>query len=156
MFANAKRRRRAQKVLAVAEIAAASSHEILLDSFPEITELVTGEEEFATWNFFCTVGAAGSAMYLFGRPDIPQDELSGATRAVLRVLDKWDHQGREAYTGLLRFVDRTIKGGSVSTQTAVGVWIMWNVRGAEPNERQLEAGAALGALLFNMMAGAWA
>ena len=152
MFANAKHRKRARQVLALGEIAAVSSHKVLMDSFPE----VIGREGFATWNFFCTVAAVGSAMYQVSGPDVPQDRLLAVTKAVARALEKWDHQGRDAHVDLLRFVDRTIKGSSVSTQTAVGVWVMWSVKGAEPAEKEFEAGAALGALLFDMMAGAWA
>ena len=36
MFANAKHRKRARQVLALGEIAAVSSHKVLMDLFPEV------------------------------------------------------------------------------------------------------------------------
>lgn len=149
---NAKRRKRARKVIAIAEIAATTSHKTLLDAFPSLTELVTGEEGFRNWRFFCTVGAVGAQGYMASGPDVPKNEQLGATRATVQVLGEWDHQGRGAYADLLRFVGRTIEGGSVSTEAAVGAWVMWNVKGAEPTSTQMAAGAALGVMLFHAMA----
>ena len=110
MFANAKRRSRARHVLAVGEIAAVGSLVPLLDRLPAMTDLLKGRED-ATWDFFGTVAAVGSGMYLAYRRCIPGEEVPAIEKAVARVLNEWDSQGYQAYLDFLGFVDRNIKGG---------------------------------------------
>ncbi|MYG81252.1 MAG: hypothetical protein F4187_05535 [Gemmatimonadetes bacterium] len=107
----------------------------------------------ATWDFFCTVAAVGSGMYLAYRA-IPHGEVPATEKAVARVLNEWDGQGYEAYSDLHRFVARSIKGGS-KAEVAVGAWVMWNIKGAEPTKREFEFGAVIGSMFFDSMAGAW-
>ncbi|MDE2980910.1 MAG: hypothetical protein OXU74_06915 [Gemmatimonadota bacterium] len=150
MFANSKRRKRAKNVLAMGEIAAVSSLTPLLNQFPELDELVT---ETATWDFFGTVAAVGSAMYL-AHKEIPQDQVRATERAVAKVLNKWDHQGYQAYLDLHQFVAPRIEQGW-TIELAVGAWVMWNIKGAKPTEREFQVGAAIGSMFFVSMAGAW-
>ena len=154
MFANAKRRRRARQVLIVGEIAAVGSLVPLLDRLPVMTDLLKGREA-ATWDFFGTVAAVGSGMYLAYSRCIPKEEVPATEKAVARVLNEWDSQGYQAYSDFWRFVNRSIKGG-LKPELAAGAWVLWNIKGSEPSERELEAGAVIGSMLFSSMDGAWA
>ena len=154
MFANAKRRSRARHVLTVGEIAAVGSLVPLLDRLPAMTDLLKGREG-ATWDFFGTVAAVGSGMYLAYRRCIPGEEVPAIEKAVARVLNEWDSQGYQAYLDFLGFVDRNIKGG-LKPELAAGAWVVWNIKGSEPSKRELEAGAVIGSMLFISMDGAWA
>ena len=136
MFAKAKRRKRARRVLSLAKLAAVGSLVPLMDRFPEMAEPIT-ERGSAMWDFFATVAAVGSGMFLAYR-DIPQREVAATEKAVATVLNEWDAQGNEAYLDLVRFVARRVQGGSTAeVDVAVGAWLMWNIKGAEPTKKRV-------------------
>ena len=153
MFANAKRRSRARHVLAVGEVAAVSSLVPLMDRLPTMTDLLR-EREVATWDFFGTVAAVGSGMYLAYR-HIPEDEVPATEKAVAIVLNEWDSQGYQAYLDFCGFLARGIEGGSKPDLVA-GAWVVWNIKGSEPSKKELEVGAAIGSMFFGSMDGVWA
>ena len=153
MFANAKRRSRARQVLAAGEIAAVSSLVPLMERFPAMTDLLR-ERETATWDFFGTVAAVGSGMCLAYR-DIPEDEVPATEKAVAIVLNEWDNQGYQAYLDFCGFLARGIEGGS-KPEVVAGSWVMWNIKGSEPSEKELEVGTVIGSMFFGSMNGAWA
>ena len=94
-------------------------------------------------------------MYLAYRRCIPEDEVSATEKTVAKVLNEWDSQGYQAYMDFSGFVARNIEGG-LKPELAAGSWVMWNIKGAEPNRRELEIGAAIGSMFFISMDGAWA
>lgn len=108
------------------------------------------------WDFFATVAAVGSGMFLAYR-DIPQREVPATEKAVATVLNEWDAQGSEAYFDLVQFVASRVQGGSkAEVDVAVGAWLMWNIKGAEPTKKEWEIGAVIGSMLSVGMAEAWA
>ena len=108
----------------------------------------------ATWDFFGTVAAVGTGMYLAYRY-IPEDEVPATEKAVAIVLNEWDSQDYQAYLDFCGFVDRGIEEGS-KPEVVAGTWVVWNIKGSEASEKELAVGAAIGSMFFGCMDGAWA
>ena len=126
----------------------------LMDQFPEMRELITSRGT-ESWDFFGTVAAVGAGMFLAYQRDIPQGEVLATEKTVAKVLNKWDRRGYEAYSDFpVQFLARNTEGG-MKAEPAAGAWVMWNIKGSEPTKREFEVGQVIGAMFFEIMAGAW-
>ena len=145
-------RQNTDQILALAKIAATGSLVPLMDSAPALEEILAAATS-DDWDFFATVAAAGAGMFHAYR-DHPSLDISLAEKAVGESLAAWDGQATAAYSDYQEFVARNVRGG-VEYENAVGAWLLWNVKSAEPTARELAAAPAVGRLLCGQMAGSW-
>ncbi len=132
-----------------AQIIAASSTVSILDRFPAIDAIFRrpGFSVPGHWDFFATAAGVGTGLSLYAAQHTP-DEMQLFTAALLRHMERWDAQAATAVADFQDFVTRNTNGG-VDFATAIGSWVVWNIKGSAPSDSDFAAAPAIGALVLN-------
>jgi hypothetical protein len=108
---------------------------------------------FENWDFFGTVAGVGIGLIgLTG--SMSRSDVEKATESIRQALTTWDSQGFDALQDFMAFVRKTVEGG-VDTDTAVGSWVLWNVKSEKPSADELEVAPIIGAFFRGAIAGSW-
>jgi hypothetical protein len=153
VFGKARRlRRKAENVVAAAKIAANSGLVPLLDRIPTV-DLMARTKGSNHWDFFATIAAVGAGM-LYGYASIPDEDVPAVEQALRQALSAWDEQGYEAYLNFAGFVACNVDA-QVATPVAIGAWVLWNLKGAQPTDEEMTAAPAIGGFLCGSMDKEW-
>ena len=139
----------AKQLLQRAKIIAASSTVPVLDRFPAIDAIFRrpGFSVPGHWDFFITAAGLGTGLSLYAAQHTP-DEMRPFAAALLRHMEHWDAQGGAAVADFQSFVSRNTDGG-VEFATAIGSWVIWNIKGSTPTDSEFAAAPAIGTLVLN-------
>ncbi len=76
------------------------------------------------------------------------------TKAILEALNAWDHQGAESYANFSKYVTQTVDSG-IDIRTAIGSWVIWNIKAEQPTQQELTCASAIGATFQTSMSNSW-
>ncbi len=144
--------KKADQLVASASISATSLLIPLLDSAPVLNQIIK-EQSPDTWDFFATVAAVGACMleaYRF----IPEGDDCMVEKALRQALNAWDNQGYDAYLNFVKFVTQNVDAG-VETLTAIGSWVLWNLKSGQPTQHELAIVPDIGTALHRSMLNSW-
>jgi hypothetical protein len=139
----------AERLLQLSHILSTSSTVSLLDRFPAISAILTrpGLSVRGHWDFFAAVAGLGTGLSLYATARQPSD-VKAFTIALVRRAEHWDQQAPAAIDDFQQFVNRNVSAG-VDLPTAIGSWVVWNIKSATPSDEELRAAPAIGAIIVN-------
>ena len=81
------------------------------------------------------------------KPAFEEDSGEEFNHALTDSIDKWHPRGHEAFQNMTSFVDRYMNEG-IAPDLALGMWVIWNLKGSTPTEEELGIASVLGTFLF--------
>jgi hypothetical protein len=154
LFGN-RSREKARRLIATAHTIAISSLTSFLDKFPALGSIckVRGAAGPQDWDFFMTVAGVGFALQTLGsRPS--EKDLRHFTEGLQEHSPKWNAHAAAAFDDLTRFTQRNVSG-EMDSLTAIGLWVLWNVKRENPTQEEMPLAPAIGRFLAANLAGRW-
>ena len=123
----------------------------LVEQFPAITPLLrtTAVED---WDFFGTVAAVGAGLLRVPALMPRRGEGEMAIRLANAALGEWDPEGPAALQDMMSFMHHGAESAGADLEMGVGLWFLWNVKGASPTAQESSLAPVIGGLLC---ASAW-
>lgn len=149
---------KAESLMSLANILAISSWEIY-NQFPLLTNIVRDDRHLV---FLLTVAgvAAGVMLDDENTPKVEQREFA---YAIGEKLMKWDYNGYNpygeggayrAYADLANFV-KSRRNEGLNSFLAMGFWLIFNLKGSQPDDEEAKVGAIIGQFLAASFSGWW-
>ena len=122
---------KADYLISMARISATSSLTAFFNEFSSLKDLIKDSKNTKDWYFYMTVGGVASGISLI-HPKLSQKDFNEFTKWIDESLSKWDVDGHRALLDLSRFVQKTVSE-NITPSTAVGLWVIWNIKTQQPN-----------------------
>jgi hypothetical protein len=135
---------RADKIVSICETMAISSAKLLCERYPILNNLIPSDQD---WNFLVTIAAVGACILNMPKPAFEEDSGEEFNHALTDSIDEWHPRGHEAFQNMTSFVDRYMNEG-IAPDLALGMWVIWNLKGSTPTEEELGIASVLGTFLF--------
>ena len=145
-------RKQVEALIAAMRLAVIDLLHDLLDRSQAIADLVK-LTKLDDWDFFATVAGVGAGLLEF--PGEKSRTTSSALSSVATdALNQWDAQGGEALADFMKFVRESVESG-IDAQTAIGGWLLWNVKSEQPSDSELDSAPGIGLFLRAAAKGCW-
>ena len=146
-FKKGKQREKADSILGVCRVVVASSLTSFLDRFPILEGILkkTGAER---WDFFMTLAGVGATLSMvMDDENISDEDKRGFSYALRDSLNEWHKLGYQAFADLSKFVRHNTDSG-MEQHTAIGAWVIWNLKDDQPTEEELDLAPVIGKYLL--------
>jgi hypothetical protein len=131
---------------------AASAYEPLTQQYPKLAELLENVPE-SRWTFFCITAGIGVA-FILAPILVAEEAQSEVCETVAAGLEAWHPQGYAALEDFLEFV-RNKQQKEVELPAAIGAWMLWNLKQAQPSKEELELAWPLGLFFLHSFKDWW-
>jgi hypothetical protein len=131
---------------------AASAYAPLTQQYPELAELTKDVPE-SRWNFFFITASIG-VTFLLAPVQVAEESQSQVCDTVAAALEAWHPQGYEALEDFLKFVREKLQQ-DVEMPAAVGAWLIWNLKQAQPSPEELSLAWPLGLFFLHSFKDWW-
>jgi hypothetical protein len=146
-------REKAGQLINIAKILSISSLPNFSDRFPSLKKLIKSSKNTDDWDFFMTVGGVAMGIMLI-EPNLSKRAFNQFTQGLAEYFIKWNPHGAGAFDDLKKFVQRTASL-RIEYSTAIGLWVIWNIKHNKPNEDELKGAKAIGNFLFSGLKDWW-
>ncbi len=145
-------KKRADTLVQIARLNAIESFVPISDKFPKINELFKSKK-VDEWDFFVTIAGVATAIANLD-DNLPVSTIRDLIVRIQNSLDEWDPNGNRALTDIGDFITRNT-GQGVDHHIAVGSWVLWNIKGEEPNDSELDLAPTIGGFLSGSFSDWW-
>jgi len=135
---------RAAKIVSICEIVAIDSAKPLCGRYPILNNWHSSDQD---WNFLFTIAAVGACIFNMPKHTFEEDSGAEFTQALIDSINEWHPRGHEAFQDMRSFVDRYMNEG-IAPDLALGMWVIWNLKGSTPTEEELGIASVIGKFLF--------
>lgn len=142
----------AQLLMPAVQKLAASAYVPLTKQYPELATLMENVPE-SRWNFFFITASIG-VTFLLAPVQVAEEAQSQVCDAVAAALEAWHPQGYEALEDFLKFVREKLEQ-EVEMPGAVGAWLLWNLKQAQPTPEELSLAWPLGLFFLHSFKDWW-
>jgi hypothetical protein len=142
----------AQLLMPAVQKLAASAYVPLTKQYPELATLMENVPE-SRWNFFFITASIG-VTFLLAPVQVAEEAQSQVCDTVAAALEAWHPQGYEALEDFLKFVREKL-GQEVEMPGAVGAWLLWNLKQAQPTPEELRLAWPLGLFFLHSFKDWW-
>lgn len=132
------------------ELQAISSLVPFGDKIPVIYQLLKQSKNGPKdWDFFVTAAGVGTATFVLTYfLHLDRKTVQILTGKINSDVKEWDKQGSAAVSNFINFVSTNIQK-NINIQTAVGAWIIWNLKNGEPTNEEIAPAQILGSFLLD-------
>lgn len=154
MFGTNRYRKKAKKLISLANIAAVSSNRIY-DKFPILEDLVHDDRLLV---FLMTVAGVVQGNTQIDE-NVSKRQLVKFLGAVADELRKWDFLGykpfgdESAYTAYINLVNFVKEKEGNEYFAVIGYWLISNLKGSQPGHEEIAVGIAISMLLESSLSG---
>jgi len=152
IFENISREKVAQ-LIDIAKILSISSLTTFITRYPSLKKLIQNSKNTNDWDFCMTIGGVAMGTLLI-EPNLSKKAFSQFSIGLDEYFPKWNLEGSTAFADLKKFVQKTVSL-KIEYSTAIGLWIIWNIKHKMPNEEEYKAAQAIGSFLFSALKGWW-
>jgi hypothetical protein len=131
---------------------ATAAYAPLTQQYPELAELMENVPE-SRWNFFFIIASIG-VTFILAPVQVAEESQSQVCDTVAAALETWHPQGYEALEDFLQFVRGKLQQ-EVEMPAAVGAWLLWNLKQAQPSEEELSLAWPLGLFFLHSFKDWW-
>jgi hypothetical protein len=131
---------------------AAAAYSPLTQQYPELAVLVENIPE-GRWNFFF-ISASIGVTFILAPVQVAEEAQSQVCDTVAAALEAWHPQGYEALEDFLKFVREKLQQ-EVEMPAAIGAWLVWNLKQAQPSPEELTLAWPLGLFFLHSFKDWW-
>jgi hypothetical protein len=131
---------------------AISAYAPLTQQYPDLAELMENVPK-SRWDFFFITASIG-VTFLLAPVQVAADAQSQVCDTVAGALEAWHPQGHEALEDFLKFVRDKLQQ-EVEMPAAVGAWLIWNLKQAQPSPEELKLAWPLGLFFLHSFKDWW-
>jgi hypothetical protein len=131
---------------------AASAYAPLSQQYPELAVLMENVPE-SRWNFFFITASIG-VTFILAPVQVAEEAQSQVCDTVAAALEAWHPQGYEALEDFLKFVRERLHQ-DMEMPAAIGAWLVWNLKQAQPSQDELSLAWPLGLFFLHSFKDWW-
>jgi hypothetical protein len=131
---------------------ATAAYAPLTQQYPELAAPVENVPE-SRWNFFFITASIG-VTFILAPVQVAEEAQSQVCDTVAAALEAWHPQGYEALEDFLKFVREKLQQ-EVEMPAAIGAWLLWNLKQAQPSPEELELAWPLGLFFLHSFKDWW-
>ena len=105
------------------------------------------------WNFFFITASIG-VTFILAPVQVAEESQSQVCDIVAAALEAWHPQGHEALEDFLKFVRERLQQ-ELEMPAAVGAWLLWNLKQAQPSPEELSLAWPLGLFFLHSFKDWW-
>ena len=124
----------------------------LTQQYPELAVLLENIPE-SRWNFFFITASIG-VTFILAPVQVAEESQSQVCDIVAAALEAWHPQGHEALEDFLKFVRERLQQ-ELEMPAAVGAWLLWNLKQAQPSPEELSLAWPLGLFFLHSFKDWW-
>ncbi len=124
----------------------------LTQQYPELAVLLENIPE-SRWTFFFITASIG-VTFILAPVQVAEESQSQVCDIVAAALEAWHPQGHEALEDFLKFVRERLQQ-EVEMPAAVGAWLLWNLKQAQPSPEELSLAWPLGLFFLHSFKDWW-
>ena len=132
---------------------AASAYDPLTQQYPELAVLMENVPE-SRWTFFFITASIG-VTFILAPVKVAEESQSQVCDTVAAALEAWHPQGYEALEDFLQFVRERVHQ-DLEMPAAIGAWLLWNLKQAQPSQEELSLAWPLGLFFLHSFKDWWA
>jgi hypothetical protein len=132
---------------------AASAYDPLTQQYPELAVLMENVPE-SRWTFFFITASIG-VTFILAPVQVAEESQSQVCDTVAAALEAWHPQGYEALEDFLQFVRERLHQ-DLEMPAAIGAWLLWNLKQAQPSQEELSLAWPLGLFFLHSFKDWWA
>ena len=124
----------------------------LTQQYPELAVLLENIPE-SRWTFFFITASIG-VTFILAPVQVAEESQSQVCDIVAAALEAWHPQGHKALEDFLKFVRERLQQ-EVEMPAAVGAWLLWNLKQAQPSPEELSLAWPLGLFFLHSFKDWW-
>jgi hypothetical protein len=124
----------------------------LTEQYPELAVLVE-DIPASRWSFFFIIAGIG-VTFILAPVQVAEESQSQVCDIVAAALEAWHPQGHEALEDFLKFVRGKLQQ-DVEMPAAIGAWLVWNLKQAQPSPEDLSLAWPLGLFFLHSFKDWW-
>ncbi len=124
----------------------------LTEQYPELAEFMENIPE-SRWTFFFITAGIG-VTFILAPVQVAEESQSQVCDIVAVALEAWHPQGHEALEDFLKFVRERLQQ-KMEMPAAIGAWLLWNLKQAQPSPEELSLAWPLGLFFLHSFKDWW-
>jgi hypothetical protein len=124
----------------------------LTEQYPELAEFMENIPE-SRWTFFFITAGIG-VTFILAPVQVAEESQSQVCDIVAVALEAWHPQGHEALEDFLKFVRERLQQ-EMEMPAAIGAWLLWNLKQAQPSPEELSLAWPLGLFFLHSFKDWW-
>jgi hypothetical protein len=124
----------------------------LTEQYPELAEFMENIPE-SRWTFFFITAGIG-VTFILAPVQVAEESQSQVCDIVAAALEAWHPQGHEALEDFLKFVRERLQQ-EMEMPAAIGAWLLWNLKQAQPSPEELSLAWPLGLFFLHSFKDWW-
>jgi hypothetical protein len=142
----------AQLLMPAVQKLAETAYAPLTEQYPELAVLLENIPE-SRWSFFFITAGIG-VTFILAPVQVAEESQSQVCDIVAAALEAWHPQGHEALEDFLKFVRGKLQQ-DVEMPAAIGAWLLWNLKQAQPSPEELSLAWPLGLFFLHSFKDWW-
>ncbi len=142
----------AQRLLPAVQQLADLAYDPLTQQYPPLAALMTDISR-GRWQFFFVTAGIGVSM-LLAPVQVEATDQEQVCNTVGAALAAWHPQGHDALEDFLKFV-KAKTDQDVELPAAVGAWLLWNLKQAQPDAEEISLAWPLGLFFLHSFKDWW-
>lgn len=131
---------------------AQAAYEPLTQQYPELALFLKDVPE-SRWSFFFITTGIG-VTFMLAPVQVAAGDQSQVCDTVAAALEAWHPQGYAALEDFLKFVRERLQQ-DVEMPAAIGTWLLWNLKQAQPSPEELSLAWPLGLFFLHSFKDWW-